>query len=178
MNILVLNGSPHPNGNTKGMVLAFAEGAESAGHKVDIIDICKLDIHGCVACEHCHTKGNGKCVQQDDMHKIYGLLGEADMLVMASPIYFRGISGQIKCAVDRLYAVYNPQASNDHKKLRKFAAIFSSAFPGVYDGATAVLIDSLAAGLGLEIAGIITANGPENGSEAKLAEVKNFAKSL
>ena len=178
MKILVLNGSPRPKGNTKAMVMAFAEGAESIGHRVDIVDVCKLDIHGCIACEHCHTKGNGTCVQQDDMQKIYTLFGEAEMLVMASPIYFAGIPGQLKCAVDRFYAVFNPQAPGRAGKAKKFAAILSSAMPGVYGGATAVLKDSLAAGLGLEVVSVLTANGEENGSAAKLAELRNLGKSL
>lgn len=93
MRILVLNGSPRPKGNTKQMVDAFREGAESAGHKVDVIDVCRKKIAGCLACEYCHTKGNGVCVQKDDMQEVYSLLGEVDMLVIASPItimVFRG----------------------------------------------------------------------------------------
>ena len=96
MRILVLNGSPRPKGSTKQMVDAFREGAESAGHKVDVIDVCRKKIAGCLACEYCHTKGNGVCVQKDDMQEVYSLLGEADMLVIASPIYYHGVSGQLK----------------------------------------------------------------------------------
>ena len=59
MRILVLNGSPRPKGNTKQMVNAFWEGAESVGHQVDVIDVCKKKIAGCLACEYCHTKGSG-----------------------------------------------------------------------------------------------------------------------
>lgn len=178
MKILVLNGSPRAKGSTRAMVTAFAEGAESAGHQVDIVDVCKLHIHGCLACEHCHTKGNGTCVQQDDMQKIYTLFGDADMLAVASPIYFAGIPGQLKCAVDRFYAVFNPQAPGSAGKAKKFAAILSSAMPGVYGGATAVLKDSLAACLGLEVACVVMAAGEENSSADKLAELRNIGKSL
>ena len=55
MRILVLNGSPRPKGNTKQMVDAFREDAESAGHKVDVVDIRRKKISGCLACEYCHT---------------------------------------------------------------------------------------------------------------------------
>ena len=51
MKILVLNGSPHPQGSTKEMVNAFKKGAESAGHIVDVVDVCKKKIGGCLACE-------------------------------------------------------------------------------------------------------------------------------
>ena len=64
---------------------------------MDVIDVCKKKIAGCLACEYCHTKGNGACVQKDDMQEVYSLLGEADMLVIASPIYYHGVSGQLKC---------------------------------------------------------------------------------
>lgn len=65
MNILVLNGSPHPRGNTSQMIDAFREGAVSAGHMVEIVDVCKKQIGGCLACEYCHTKGNGSFMQKD-----------------------------------------------------------------------------------------------------------------
>lgn len=108
MRILVLNGSPRPEGNTKQMVDAFREGAASTGHKVDVVDVCRKKIAGCLACEYCHTKGNGVCVQKDDMQEVYSLLGEADMLVIASPIYYHGFSGQLKCTLDRLYSAAYP----------------------------------------------------------------------
>ena len=60
MKILVLNGSPHPQGSTKDMINAFKKGAESAGHIVDVVDVCKKKIGGCLACEYCHSKGNNK----------------------------------------------------------------------------------------------------------------------
>ena len=96
MKILVLNGSPHPQGSTKDMVNAFKKGAESAGHIVDVVDVCKKKIGGCLACEYCHSKGHGECIQKDDMQEVYNLLKEAEMLVIASPIYYHGISRSAK----------------------------------------------------------------------------------
>ena len=69
MKILVLNGSPRPNGNTAALVSAFAEGAKENGHEVTVVPICQKKIAGCLACEYCHTKGEGKCIQQDDMRE-------------------------------------------------------------------------------------------------------------
>ena len=96
MNILILNGSPRPNGNTRKMIDAFIEGVNIAAHHATVIDICKKNIRGCLACEYCHTKGNGVCVQKDDMQEVYSRLAETEMLVIASPIYYHGISGQLK----------------------------------------------------------------------------------
>ena len=122
MRILVLNGSPRPKGNTKQMIEAFQEGAEAAGHQVDVADVCRMKIAGCLACEYCHTKGNGICIQKDDMQEIYDLLKEAEMLVIASPIYYHGISGQLKCVLDRFYSAAYPKKSKKGRydfKLRR-----------------------------------------------------------
>ena len=59
MQILVLNGSPRLEGNTKKMIAAFEEGAKLGGHQVDVVDVCQKKIGGCMACEYCHTKGGG-----------------------------------------------------------------------------------------------------------------------
>lgn len=92
MKILILNGSPRPQGNTAAMVAAYAEGAREAGHEVNAIDVCKLKIGGCLACEYCHTKGDGRCVQKDDMQEIYPLLEEAEMIVLASPVFYHSFN--------------------------------------------------------------------------------------
>lgn len=117
MKILVLNGSPHSQGSTKDMVNAFKKGAESAGHIVDVVDVCKKKIGGCLACEYCHSKGHGECIQKDDMQEVYNLLKEAEMLVIASPIYYHGISGQLKCVIDRFYSAAYPRGPKNLKKL-------------------------------------------------------------
>ena len=109
MKILVLNGSPRPHGDTAGMVAAFKEAAEQAGHEVAALDVCRMNIKGCLACECCHGKGHGTCAQKDDMLRIYDLLADANMLVLASPIYYHGISGQLKCAIDRFYSALYQQ---------------------------------------------------------------------
>lgn len=71
MHILVLNGSPRPNGSTAAMVEAFAQGARASGHQVEVVLVCQKKIAGCLACEYCHTRGNGRCIQQDDMQQVY-----------------------------------------------------------------------------------------------------------
>ena len=175
MRILVLNGSPRPNGNTKGMVEAFREGAVTAGHPVDVVDVCRLKIGGCLACEYCHTKGHGSCVQKDDMQEVYALLKEAEMLVIASPIYYHGISGQLKCVIDRFYAAAYP-ARPPH--LKKVAMILSSGDANMYDGAMFSYQGDFLDYLGLEDMGVFTARGRENGSAEKLEELRDFGMSL
>ena len=175
MRILVLNGSPRPKGNTKQMIDAFREGAESAGHQVDVVDVCKKKIAGCLACEYCHTKGNGDCVQKDDMQEVYSLLKETEMLVIASPIYYHGISGQIKCVIDRFYSAAYPRKP---RNLKKAAMILSSGDPNMYDGAMFSYKGDFLGYLGLEDMGVFTTYGMENGSDVKLSELRDFGMSL
>ena len=153
MRILVLNGSPRPHGNTAEMVAVFKESAEEAGHEVTVIDICKKNIKGCLACEYCHGKGQGKCVQHDDMQEIYDKLRNTNMLILASPIYYHGISGQLKCAVDRFYSALYPKAP---ATLRKVAMFLSSGDPDMYAGARFSYEGDFLEYLGLEDVGIVT----------------------
>lgn len=175
MNILVLNGSPRPNGNISQMVNAFRDGAVFAGHRVDIVDVCRKNIAGCLACEYCHTKGGGTCAQKDDMREIYALLKKAEMLVIASPIYYHGISGQLKCVIDRFYAAAYPRKPEN---LKKIAMLLSSGDADMYDGAMFSYRGDFLDYLGLEGMGVFTAHGGENGSAEKLNELRKFGASI
>ena len=170
MKIATLNGSPRI-GNTAAMVNAFAEGAKEAGHEVDILHVGKMKIGGCLACEYCHSKGEGKCVQKDDMEKVMPAYKEADMIVYASPIYYFAMTAQLSAAIQRMYAIGKPA------KATKTALLLSSASPNPFDSAIAAY-KATAALSGMENLGIITAAGDENGSEVKMAEIRNFAKAL
>ena len=63
MKIVVLNGSPRLNGNTAKHVEAFKAGAEAAGNEVVVLTVGKMNVNGCLGCEYCHGKGEGKCIQ-------------------------------------------------------------------------------------------------------------------
>ncbi len=103
-NIVILSGSPRKGGNTDRLAGAFASGAQKAGHQLTLFRVADLHIGGCRACNHCFTHG-GVCVQQDDMPPILDAVRKADVLVFASPVYYFGVSGQIKLALDRFFAL-------------------------------------------------------------------------
>ena len=103
--ICILNGSPRPNGNTKELIKSFMKGAEAAGHEVTCFDLQKMNIHGCLGCCKGGKEKDSPCVQKDDMARIYPVYEKSDIVVLASPMYYWGISGQLKCAFDRLFAV-------------------------------------------------------------------------
>lgn len=171
MKILILNGSPRANGNTAAMTRAFTEGAEAAGHEVTEIQVGRKKIAGCLGCEYCHTKGNGSCVQKDDMDEVYEALKLADMLVFASPVYYFTMSGQLQNAIDRTYAFDIP------KNIRKAAMILSSASDGVYEPSVLQYREILRF-FGIQDMGIKTAHGAENKSEKLLGEMKAFGESM
>ena len=103
--IVILNGSPRKNGNTSALVKAFTEGAESAGHSVTAFFLDGMDIHGCKGCFGGHSGQECPCVQRDDMAQIYPAVRDCDVIVLASPLYYWTMSGQLRTAVDRLFAL-------------------------------------------------------------------------
>jgi multimeric flavodoxin WrbA len=115
--IVILNGSPRQNGNTSALVEAFTKGAEESGSTVTIFFLDRMDIHGCKGCFGGGKNSESPCVQKDDMEKIYPAYKEADVVVLASPLYYWNLSGQLRTAFDRLFAVAecNPDYANPHK---------------------------------------------------------------
>lgn len=103
--IVILNGSPRRNGNTSALVKAFTEGAESAGNTVTEFFLDSMDIHGCKGCFGGHSSQECPCVQKDDMAQIYPAVKDCDVIVLATPLYYWNMSGQIRMAIDRLFAL-------------------------------------------------------------------------
>jgi len=103
-NIVVLSGSPRKNATTDRLVDAFVEGAEAADNAVTCFRVADMKIGGCLGCGHCFEE-QGVCIQKDDMLLILNALRKADVLVLASPVYYFGFTAQLKLAIDRTYAL-------------------------------------------------------------------------
>jgi len=103
--IVILNGSPRRKGNTSALVKAFTEGVESAGNTVTEFFLNEMNIHGCKGCFGGHSSRECPCVQKDDMDRIYPAVKESDVVVLATPLYYWNMSGQIRTAIDRLFAL-------------------------------------------------------------------------
>lgn len=103
--VLAFNGSPRKKGNTEVLLNAVARGVEKAGGSIDIIRLCDLTISPCIGCGGCSKKG--KCVIEDDMTIFYDKIGSAQRIILASPIYFYGITSQAKAFVDRIQALWS-----------------------------------------------------------------------
>lgn len=102
--ILVIDGSPRVGKNTDQLCDAFMKGAQEAGHEVVKFRVAGKKINGCIHCMQCFK--NGPCSQKDDMIPLYDEIEKADMIVLASPIYFWQITAQTKAVIDRMYALY------------------------------------------------------------------------
>ena len=103
MKILILTGSPRKNGNSATLADAFAKGAKEAGHEVVRFDAAFKKVHPCIACNSCGM--NGPCVFKDDFDFVRKHIIPADCVVFATPMYYFGMSAQLKAVIDRFYAV-------------------------------------------------------------------------
>jgi len=102
MNALIINGSPRKNGNTAAAVAAVMAGL-SAEYRAEAIDIIDLEFKGCINCDSCKRNG-GTCVLPDDGAEFMNKVAAADLIVFGSPVYWWGISGQLKMALDKFYS--------------------------------------------------------------------------
>lgn len=102
--ILILCGSPRKNGNSDILCDQFAKGAKEAGHSIEKVYLKDLKIGACAACYGC--QGTGHCVQKDDMEALLARIVEADVLVLATPVYFYTMSAQMKTMIDRTLPRY------------------------------------------------------------------------
>lgn len=108
MKIVVLEGSPHKKGSSNLLAGEFIRGAQSAEHTVQVLDVAHMNIHPCLGCEYCGM--NGPCAQKDDVPEIQNALLSADMIVFVTPVYYFGMSAQLKMVIDRFYS-YNTKLS-------------------------------------------------------------------
>lgn len=101
--VLILSGSPRKGGNSDILCDEFMRGAKESGNTVEKINVAERKIGYCRACYYCRTSG-GKCVIKDDMAEILQKMIDADVIVLASPVYFYSIDAQLKALIDRTVA--------------------------------------------------------------------------
>ncbi|MDY6952688.1 MAG: NAD(P)H-dependent oxidoreductase, partial [Thermodesulfobacteriota bacterium] len=104
MFVLGLQGSPRLKGNTSTLLSEFLGEAERIGANTRSIDVSRKDISPCQECGHCEQVGY--CPIDDDMQQIYPLLRRADIIVMATPVFFYGPTAQLKALIDRSQALW------------------------------------------------------------------------
>ena len=119
MTVLVISSSPRKKGNSDVLCDEFVKGATDAGHQVEKIFLREKNIHYCTGCGVCYNQK--KCSQKDDMAGLLDKMVAADVIVMASPIYFYTMCGQLKTFIDRCCARYTEMTD------KKFYYILTAA---------------------------------------------------
>lgn len=103
--VLLISSSPRRGGNSELLCDQFMAGAQEAGNEAEKIVLSEKRIGYCRACNSCRRNG-GSCVQTDDAAEIVDKMIAADVIVMATPVYFYSMSAQMKTLIDRTYPKY------------------------------------------------------------------------
>jgi multimeric flavodoxin WrbA len=117
MNILIVDSSPHAKGNSVRLCDAFAQSLPHAA-SITRVNVAAKKIGPCHACNWCR-RHDGACVQKDDMAPLYAAIKSADLIVLSTPVYWWGVSAQLKLFVDRWFALNGTPFAG--KKLAVFA---------------------------------------------------------
>lgn len=110
--VLILSGSPRKDGNSDILCNEFMKGAQEAGNQVEKIRISTKKVTPCSACYYCKNH-HGECIHHDDMKEILEKMIAADVLVLASPVYFYSIDAQMKTVIDRTLARWTEVKNKD-----------------------------------------------------------------
>lgn len=92
--VFIVSSTPRKSGNSEILAEEFARGAQDAGHKVEKIELRGMDLKFCIGCRTCSK--TGKCVLKDSVGEVLPRIQNSDILVFATPIYYYGLSGQLK----------------------------------------------------------------------------------
>lgn len=106
--IFILSGSPKKDGNTSVLIDWFVEGAKNKNTEIEAINVAGLKYKsvGCISCRACQKLDNYECVINDDVKEILQKIGKADVIVMATPLYFFSASAQLKIIIDRMFSLF------------------------------------------------------------------------
>ena len=123
MKVIILNGSPHPDGCTKRALQEVENTLNKEGIDTELISISTKDIRGCISCNTCVK--NGKCVFDDIVNEVAPKFEEADGIVIGTPVYYAGSNGSIISLLDRLF-----YSSHFDKTMKVGSAVISSRRAG------------------------------------------------
>ncbi len=117
MKVLTILGSPRSNGFSSTIARRFNEVAEAGGAEVSTHELQKLDYSGCTACFGCKRKAEA-CTLDDGLTPVLDAMHDADIIVLASPVYFHDITGQLKLFIDRNFSLLTPEFHTGPKRSR------------------------------------------------------------
>ena len=181
--ILVLFASPKPGGNTASMVNWFIEGASSRGAQVEtvITSTLKYNALGCTSCRQCQQSEKFECVINDGVTPVLRKMTEADVIVMATPLYFFSMSAQLKLVFDRMFSLYkwDNQAGIMRTPLKgKTLVLLASAFENVGLDALEKPFSLTADYTGMQFASLLIPDAGVSGDIAKKDDARKKAVEL
>ena len=175
MKVLVFLGSPRKKGNSEILTEAVFEGVRMAGGTPEIIRLCDLKISPCISCGGCDK--TGKCVVEDDMTPLYDKILAADKIIVASPIFFYGITAQTKAFIDRSQALWNRKRllhekgewQDNPERKGFFVSVAATRGAKIFDGAVLTMKYGFDA-MGISYGGNFLVSGPDKRGDMKKYE--------
>ena len=173
MQITVIEGSPHLKGASSTIANRFVEGAVEAGHTVEVVEVVRLKVGMCRACNACGT--SGPCIQDDDMKSIRAKVMSSDLVVFVTPVYFCGFSAQLKTVIDRFYSF------SSSLRTRNTGAVLIAASADRQDwtmDAVRIQFDSMCRYLNMQDRGRVLAVGCGSAEAARISRFMDEAYEL
>lgn len=131
-NVLILSASPRKGGNSDVLCDEFLKGVLDSGHTGEKIRLSEHKINPCRGCTTCNTIRI--CIQKDDMANILNKMKTADVIVMATPVYFYSMNGQMKTLIDRTFPSYGDLSDKDFYFIVTAADPFKTAMVRTIEG--------------------------------------------
>ena len=188
MEVLVFLGSPRKKGNSEILTNGLLKGVRQAGGSPEVIRLCDLKISPCISCGGCDK--TGKCVVEDDMTPLYEKIISINKIIVASPIYFYGVTAQTKAFIDRTQALWNRKRLLQEKgewvniPERKgfFVSVAATKGDRIFEGAILTMQYAYDA-MGMQYGGNFLVTGPDKRGEMikfeqKLDEAKEAGKNF
>jgi multimeric flavodoxin WrbA len=178
--ILILSGSPKKNGNTAALVEWFTEGAVSKGAQAELIHTAFLQhkLSGCTSCRSCQKQKAYGCVIKDDVSPVLRKMIAADVIVMATPLYFFAASAQLKTIIDRMFSLYKwDNAAGTMKTVlnKKTLVLLASAYEDVGLDALEKPFRLTADYTGMKFRSLLVPNAGESGEIRKKSGIRKKA---
>jgi multimeric flavodoxin WrbA len=188
MDVLVFLGSPRKKGNSEILTEALLEGVKLEGGIPEIIRLCDHDINPCISCGGCDD--SGKCVVDDGMTPFYKKILEVDRIILASPIFFYGITAQAKSFIDRMQALWNRKRLlmkkgewvNNPERKGFFVSVAATSGERIFEGAILTMKYGFDA-MDVQYVGEFLVSGPDKKgdmfeNEAKLEEARQAGRNF
>ncbi|MCX5715486.1 MAG: flavodoxin family protein [Candidatus Omnitrophica bacterium] len=171
--ILIVSGSHKKNGNTAALVKWFSEGAKEKGAHVEVVHAAylKYKTNGCRSCRACQRSSKYECVVKDDAAAALAKFPAADVIVMATPLYFFSASAQLKLIMDRMFSLYKWDNKTDTMTTPlkgKTLVLLASAYEDTGLDALAQPFKITADYTGMRFKSLLVANAGESGDIGKL----------